>query len=98
MQGIIVRVAFGVFGVLSVFILLLAVFNENGALAVHRRRVKLEAFEEENRRNAKENEDLAVEIQALKSDPFRIEAIAREEYGQVRPGEVIFELAAPAKN
>ena len=98
MQGLIVRVALGVFGVLSVAILLLAVFNDNGALAVHRRRVDLEKLESENAKIAKENQELTGEIQALRTDPFLIEKIAREEYGFVREGEVVFQTGTPPKN
>ena len=33
---------------------------------------------------------LMAEVRALKSDPFRIESIARDQLGLARPGEIIF--------
>ena len=47
MQGVIVRIALGVFGLLTVAMLLLAVFNDKGALKVHARANKLTAIESE---------------------------------------------------
>lgn len=37
-----------------------------------------------------ENDHLITEIQALRHDPYRIETIAREEFGLSRPGEIVF--------
>ncbi len=40
------------------------------------------------------NAVLKEEARALRSDPDRIEAIAREELGLVKPGEQVFEFSA----
>jgi cell division protein FtsL len=37
---------------------------------------------------------LAEEVRALRTDPARIEAIAREELGLVKPGETVYEFRA----
>jgi cell division protein FtsB len=37
-----------------------------------------------------ENDALSADVKALNSDPFRIEALAREDIGLARPGEIIF--------
>ena len=42
-----------------------------------------------------ENERLAREAEALRSDPRAIERVARAELGWVRPGEVIVDLSRP---
>jgi len=44
------------------------------------------------------NAALADEVRALRTDPGRIEAIAREELGLVKPGELVYEFrgAPPA--
>jgi len=42
------------------------------------------------------NTALAEEVRGLKHDPGRIEAIAREELGLVKPGEQIYEFRPPA--
>ena len=89
MQGVIVRIALAVFGLLTVAMLLLAVFNEKGALQVHAQARKLSAIESEISRLDAENKKLTAEIQALRSDPATIEKLAREELKLVKPGEVV---------
>jgi cell division protein FtsB len=89
MQGVIVRIALAVFGLLTVAMLLLAVFNEKGALQVQAQARKLSAIESEISRLDAENKKLTVEIQALRSDPTTIEKLAREELKLVKPGEVV---------
>jgi len=88
-RDVIVRIALGVFGVLTVAILLLAVFNDNGALQVHARAQKLSAIEAESTTLDSETKKLSAEIQALRSDPTTIERLAREELKLVKPGEVV---------
>jgi cell division protein FtsB len=89
MQGLIVRIALGVFGLLTFAILLLAVFNDKGALQVHVQSEKLAAIESEISQIDSENKKLTEEIQALRSDPTTIEKFAREELKLVKPGEVV---------
>jgi len=89
MQGVIVRIAVAVFGLLTVAMMLLAVFNEKGALQVHERANKLSAIESEIINLDAENKKLSGEIQALRSDPTTIEKIGREELKLVKPGEVV---------
>jgi cell division protein FtsB len=38
------------------------------------------------------NAALAEEVRALRTDPARVEAIAREELGLVKPGELVYEF------
>jgi len=40
----------------------------------------------------KENNDLLIEIDALKTDPFYIESLARERLGLIREGEWTYEF------
>jgi cell division protein FtsB len=89
MQGLIVRIALAVFGLLTVAMLLLAVFNEKGSLQVHTQAKKLGAIESEITRLDTENKKLTAEIQALRTDPTTIEKLAREELKLVKPGEVV---------
>ncbi|MBI4471910.1 MAG: septum formation initiator family protein [Acidobacteria bacterium] len=89
MQGVIVRIALGVFGLLTVAMLLLAIFNDKGALQVHARSEKLAAIEKEIAAIESENKKLTGEIRALRSDPATIEKLAREELKLVKPGEVV---------
>ncbi len=89
MQDVIVRIALGVFGLLIVAILLLAVFNDKGALEVHAQANKLDAIENEITKLDAENKQLNSEIQALRTDPTTIEKFAREELKLVKPGEIV---------
>jgi cell division protein FtsB len=95
MQGLVVRIALGVFGLLTVAVLLLAVFNDRGLLQVHAQSQKLAAVEMEVSQIDAENKQLTKEIQALRTDPSTIEKLAREELKLVKPGEVV--LVTPEK-
>jgi len=88
-QTVIVRIALAVFGLLTVAMLLLAVFNDRGALQVHARSNKLTAIESEISKLETENKQLNSDIQALRSDPNTIEKFAREELKLVKPGEIV---------
>jgi cell division protein FtsB len=89
MQGLIVRIALGVFGLLTVAMLLLAVFNDKGAIQVHAQAKKLEALQADVSKLSAENSALSSEIQKLRTDPTTIEKFAREELKLVKPGEVV---------
>ena len=89
MQGVIVRIAVGVFSLLTVAMLLLAVFNDKGALQVHAQATKLTAIEADIVKLDIENKQLTTDIQALRTDPAAIEKIAREELKLVKPGEIV---------
>ena len=89
MQGVIIRIAVGVFGLLTVAMLLLAVFNDKGALQVRAQANRLTAIESDILKLDAENKQLTSEIQALRSDPTAIEKVAREELKLVKPGEVV---------
>ena len=89
MQAVIVRIALGVFGLLTVAMLLLAVFNEKGALEVHAQANKLNAIESQISKLDSDNKQLTADIQALRSDPNAIEKLAREELKLVKPGEIV---------
>jgi cell division protein FtsB len=89
MQGVLVRIALAVFGLLTIAMLLLAVFNDKGALQVRAQAAKLGAIEGEINQLDTENKQLNAEIQALRTDPTTIEKFAREELKLVKPGEIV---------
>ena len=89
MQGVIVRIAFGVFGLLTLAMLLLAVFNDKGVLEVRSQVQKLNSIDVEIARQEAENKQLHEEIKALRFDPSTIEKLAREELKLVKPGEIV---------
>ena len=88
-QTVIVRIALAVFGLLTMAMLLLAVFNDKGAIEVHAQAKKLSTIESEISKLDNENKQLTTEIQALRSDPNAIEKLAREELKHVKPGEIV---------
>jgi cell division protein FtsB len=88
-QGLIVRIALGVSGLLTVALLVLAVFNDKGVIQVHSQSTKLSTLEADVARIDTENKQLIDEIQALRTDPGTIEKLAREELKLVKPGEVV---------
>jgi cell division protein FtsB len=92
MQPVIVRIAVGVFGLLTVAMLLLAVINDKGAIQVHAQAKKLEALQAEVSKLSAENSALSSEIQKLRTDPTTIEKFAREELKLVKPGEVVIQI------
>ena len=95
MQGLIGRIALSVFGLLTLAMLLLAMFNERGALQVRSQSQKLTVIEAEIRKVESDNNQLGNEIKALRTDPAAIEKLAREELKLVKPGEVV--LVTPEK-
>ena len=100
MQGLVSRIAVGVFGLLTIAMLLLAVFDERGALAVHDRRQELDNVNKEIEKAIEDNARHRKTIEDLRYNRQEIERRAREELKLVRPGEIIIELpesTAPAR-
>lgn len=82
-----------------VVILLLAlvaasVMGNRGLLRLYEMRRSRAALTREIGELAAANAALAEEVRALRTDPGRIEAIAREELGLVKPGELVYEFRA----
>jgi cell division protein FtsB len=94
-KGLLVRIALGVFGLLTVAVLVLAVFNDKGLLQVRNQSRKLTDIQGEVVKIDTENKQLTKEIQGLRTDPTTIERLAREELKLVKPGEIV--LVSPEK-
>jgi cell division protein FtsB len=95
MKGLLVRIALGVFGLLTIAVLILAVFNDKGLLQVRNQSTKLTTIQDETTQIDAENKQLTKEIQALRTDATTIERLAREELKLVKPGEIV--LVSPEK-
>jgi cell division protein FtsB len=78
------------FGILVALLLFNLVFGDMGVIQGIRQRHAVGRLRADLRAAQAENAALAAEVKALGSDPFRIEAIARQELGLARPGEIIF--------
>ncbi len=70
------------------------VFGTHGFIAMHRKQQEIQKVKTGLDRLNKENSSLEQDVKNLKTDPQTIEKIAREEFGQSRPGEVIIKLPA----
>jgi len=68
------------------------IFGTHGYLAMRRTKQDIERVEGEITRLNKENAELSQEVKALKTDPRKIESIARDELGLAKPGEVIIKI------
>ena len=79
-------------------IIIVAIFHEDGILTVHEFENELVQFKTSNENLKKENQKLRYEIDALKSDPFAIEVLAREKLNMVRPGETVYQLVPQKSN
>lgn len=80
---------------LGVFVLALLVhdvFGTHGYLAMRKTKSEIERVQADLARLDKENARLAEEVQALKTDPHKIESIARDELFLAKPGEVIIKI------
>jgi cell division protein FtsB len=66
------------------------VFGDMGIVQGLRQRALARRLRQEVARLQADNDALARDIQALKTDPFRVEGIARVELGLARPGEIVF--------
>lgn len=68
------------------------VFGTHGFLALRRTKLEIEKVHKDIVRLNKENAQLAEEVQALRTDPNKIESIARDGLGLAKPGEVIIKI------
>jgi cell division protein FtsB len=75
----------------------MAVFGDNGVLALRRLRGEVDTLVREVRTLEAENEGLSRQISELQEDPAVIERIAREELGLVRPGEKVLRFPRSAR-
>jgi len=99
MQGAIVRIAVSVFGLATLAMLILAMYNDQGYFAVNARSLELKAIEAESESLERENEMLKEENKALeRKDPNVIEKIGVEELNMANPGDVIITLPDPSTN
>ena len=71
-------------------LVLMAVFHENGILNAYRLEQEQLKMKNENKILRARNEKFRLEIDALKSDPYEIEKIARERLNLIKPGDQVY--------
>ena len=64
----------------------------HGFLAMRRTKFEIQRVQSDIDRLSKENAELSDEVKALKTDPHKIESIARDELGLAKPNEVIIKV------
>ena len=76
-----------------------ALFGNRGELDVERQRIRLREMQEANAEHLQRVQALRREVERLKTDPFAVERIAREDLGYVAKGEITLLLPGddPAK-
>ncbi len=73
-------------------LVLMAVFHENGILNAYRSEQEQLIMKDDNESLRAKNEKLRLEINALKSDPYEIEKIAREKLNLIKPGDQVYHI------
>jgi cell division protein FtsB len=69
-----------------------AVFNEDGFLEVFKFQEELNVLKQKNMDLRKENDQVKVQIERLKTDPYAIEKVAREKLNMVKPQETVYQI------
>jgi cell division protein FtsB len=79
-------------GLLVLVLVVHDIFGTHGYLAMRRTQQEIKKVNSDLDQLNKENLDLAQEVRELKTDPHKIEKIARDELGLAKPGEVIIKI------
>jgi cell division protein FtsL len=80
--------------ILLLALVVASVVGNRGLVRVYQMHQTKAALEREIAQLTASNAALAEEVRGLRTDPGRIEAIAREELGLVKPGELVYEFRA----
>jgi cell division protein FtsB len=73
-----------------VLLLLQDIFGTHGVLAMRRSQAEARKIQQDITQLDRENKKLQDHVKDLRTDPFTMECIAREDFGLARPGEHIF--------
>jgi cell division protein FtsB len=79
-------------GLLVLILFVHDIFGAHGYLAMRRTQQEIQKVNSDLHQLNKENLQLEQEVRELKTDPHKIEKIARDELGLARPGEVIIKI------
>jgi cell division protein FtsL len=88
-QALLQQYGRGLLGLFVVVLLVHNVFGAHGFLAMRRTQGEIEKVKKELNRLNSENLQLQDDVKSLKTDPRRIEKIARDELLLAKPGEII---------
>jgi cell division protein FtsL len=79
-------------GLLVVLLFVHDIFGTHGFLAMRRTQQEIRKVNADLEQLNKENLQLEQEVKELKTDPHKIESIARDELGLARRGEIIIKI------
>ncbi len=79
-------------GLLVLVLVVHDIFGTHGYLAMRRTQQEIKRVTADMEQLNEENLQLEQEVKELKTDPHKIEKIARDELGLARPGEVIIKI------
>ncbi|HET8924946.1 MAG TPA: septum formation initiator family protein [Candidatus Acidoferrum sp.] len=79
-------------GLLILLLMVHDIFGTHGYLAMRRTQNEIKKVNADLQQLNKENMQLEQEVRELKTDPHKIEKIARDELGLAKPGEVIIKI------
>ncbi len=97
-KGVRARILFGALSAaLCGYFLWGAFTSQQGLLAYLQMRKTLERLREENLAHLRRNGQLEKEIYLLRNSPAYLEKVAREEFGYLREGEVLFWFSHPGQ-
>jgi cell division protein FtsB len=89
------KALFVLFWFVALSLLFNSLFGDMGLIQGYRQRHLLGRLRQEVRTLRRVNDRLVADIGDLRHDPYRIEQIAREEFGLGRPGEILFLFQDP---
>jgi len=79
-------------GLIVIVLIVHDIFGTHGFLAMRRTQSEIKKVQADLDQLNKENLQLEQEVRELKTDPHKIEKIARDELGLAKPGEVIIKI------
>jgi len=83
-------------GILLLVLVVASIVGNRGVVRLYHMQQARTALEREIEQLTAANAALAEEVRALRNDPGRVEAIAREDLGLVKPGELVYEFRTTA--
>ena len=93
------RIFWGIGAVVAFYLLVPLIVGDMGLVKYFKLRKMNHRLQEEIQQLSDENKKIEDDVHALRSDPVKIEQIARDRLGLVRPDEVVyqFESAPPSE-
>lgn len=86
------RVLWAIGLVVAIYLLLPIILGDMGLVQYLKMRKTHHLLQQEIQQLSDQNRDIEKEIQTLRSDPVKIESLARERLGLVRPDEVVYQF------